>query len=69
MMPGMDGWTFREHQRSTPALAPIPVVLMSASHTLLAAQAALQPSAALAKPFGIDELSAAIRGCTRARVA
>ena len=69
MMPGMDGRTFRERQRSTPKLAAIPVVMMSAAHAVMAAQAALQPSATLAKPFGIDELVAAVRGCVRARAA
>jgi len=60
MMPGMDGRAFRERQRSAPELAAIPVVMMSAAHALMAAQAALQPSATLAKPFGLDELAAAV---------
>ena len=69
MMPGMDGRAFRERQRSAPELAAIPVVMMSAAHALMAAQAALQPSATLAKPFGLDELAAAVRSCARARAA
>ena len=69
MMPGMDGRAFRERQRSAPELAAIPVVMMSAAHALMAARAALQPSATLATPFGLDELAAAVRGCARARAA
>src|SRR5262245_60472537 len=30
MMPVMDGWQFRQEQRRDPALAPIPVVVVSA---------------------------------------
>jgi CheY-like chemotaxis protein len=30
LMPEMDGWAFRAHQRCDPALATIPVVIMSA---------------------------------------
>jgi CheY-like chemotaxis protein len=29
-MPGMDGWAFRAEQRRDPALAPIPVIVVSA---------------------------------------
>jgi CheY-like chemotaxis protein len=30
MMPVMDGWTFRERQLADPALAPVPVICVTA---------------------------------------
>ena len=58
MMPRMDGWEFCREQRRDPALAHIPVVVLSA-----APREWLQISAAavLSKPFDYDRLLAAIR--------
>lgn len=56
-MPVMDGWAFRDRQRSDPRLAAIPTIVLSA--TLAAdpgAIATLAPAAALAKPFDLDSL-------------
>ena len=66
-MPVMDGWTFREEQRRDPRLASIPTIVLSAS---LGADPTvidrLGASAALAKPFDLDRLLAAVE---RARAA
>src|SRR5690242_8221951 len=49
MMPGMDGFQFREEQLREPAFASIPVVLLSAGRDLLA-KALIFGSAYLSKP-------------------
>jgi CheY-like chemotaxis protein len=56
-MPVMDGWTFRAMQRSNPRFARIPTVILSASLSSdPRSLAALEPAAALAKPFEIGRL-------------
>src|SRR5690349_20954940 len=55
-MPIMTGWEFREHQRRDPALAEIPVVVMSALPDLGQKAAALQAADCLNKPVNIDKL-------------
>jgi DNA-binding response OmpR family regulator len=59
MMPVMDGWAFRAHQRCCVTLAAIPVVVLSA--VPLARLGNIGAAAALQKPFHEDELIAAIR--------
>ncbi len=56
MMPGMDGWAFREAQRRDGELAGVPVVIISAClpEDLLALDAA----ARLDKPFDLENLLA-----------
>src|SRR5688500_17713436 len=49
MMPVMDGWAFRAEQRRDPALAAIPVVVITASRS--ADVASLEPRAFLKKPI------------------
>jgi two-component system, OmpR family, response regulator CpxR len=56
MMPVMDGWEFRLAQRRDPALARIPVVVISADHALDQKVAALAVDGWLAKPFELDAL-------------
>ncbi len=58
MMPVMDGWAFRAEQRRDPALAEIPVVVITASRN--ADVASLEPRAFLRKPIDFDELLKAI---------
>jgi CheY-like chemotaxis protein len=60
MMPTMDGWTFRKHQQANPALATIPVVVLSAVKQYEEEAAVLGAVGSLPKPFLLDELSAAI---------
>jgi DNA-binding response OmpR family regulator len=59
MMPRMDGWAFVDRQAATPAIADIPVVVVSAapSDRLRGIRAA----AILQKPLNIDELITAVR--------
>ena len=56
MMPIMDGWTFLANQGSSQTLRCIPVIVMSASHTLT--ERDKQPAVAdvIAKPFDIDTM-------------
>ena len=51
MMPVMDGWQFLEEKEHDPALADIPVVVVSAAHDLPSGTAG-----ALHKPLDLDEL-------------
>jgi CheY-like chemotaxis protein len=56
MMPVMDGREFRLAQRSDPALARIPVVVISADHSLEHKVEGLAVDGWLAKPFDLDAL-------------
>jgi CheY-like chemotaxis protein len=51
MMPIMNGWEFRAAQLADPALAKIPVVVLSAS-----APGACRPDRYLSKPFSVERL-------------
>ncbi|WP_242343820.1 response regulator [Anaeromyxobacter terrae] len=55
MMPVMNGWNFREAQLADPALAPIPVVVMSAQDC-----GDVEAHAKLQKPFEVADLLRAI---------
>jgi DNA-binding response OmpR family regulator len=61
MMPVMNGWDFRLHQRRTTALAHIPVVLMSAGAQLAIASEDLGAAAYVTKPVVIGDLLAIVR--------
>lgn len=54
MMPIMDGWTFLTNQQSNRQLRRIPVIVMSASHTLAPGDEPLPVADVVAKPFEID---------------
>lgn len=56
MMPVMDGYAFREAQKMEPALAAIPVVLLSASANLSQRARTLGAAAALEKPVQVEQL-------------
>jgi CheY-like chemotaxis protein len=60
MMPVMDGLTLVRQMKSSPALAGIPVVLMSAG--ALVREPNLQDVPFLRKPFEIDELLQTLEG-------
>jgi len=60
MMPVMDGWEFRRHQVTDPALAAVPVVVLSALEPARAE--ALQGVAFLKKPLDFDRLLELVRG-------
>ena len=54
MMPIMDGWTFLTNRQSNCKLSRIPVIVMSASHTLGRGDERLTADDVVAKPFEID---------------
>jgi CheY-like chemotaxis protein len=59
IMPGMDGWTFRAHQRYDAALAAIPVVILSA--VPIARLQNVGAAAALQKPFTYEQFVSTVR--------
>jgi CheY-like chemotaxis protein len=64
MMPGMQGETFVQQCAACPTCAGVPILLLSAHPevlTLAAAWRARGVVGALRKPFGTDELLAAVR--------
>jgi CheY-like chemotaxis protein len=61
MMPVMSGWDFRAEQQGDPALASIPVVVLSADRDVATKAAALQVPGYLAKPVNLDVLLDVVR--------
>lgn len=55
-MPVMNGWQFREAQRANPAIADIPVVVLSGDGDVEAETRAVGASSFLKKPVDLDEL-------------
>jgi CheY-like chemotaxis protein len=51
MMPEMDGWEFRIHQKKDPALADVPVIVVTAF-----GGAAIDADNILVKPIDVDRL-------------
>jgi CheY-like chemotaxis protein len=56
MMPVMNGWDFRRKQKDNPAIADIPVLLMSAGAHLASASGDLDAAGYLTKPVEISDL-------------
>jgi two-component system, chemotaxis family, chemotaxis protein CheY len=61
MMPVMNGWDFRRKQRSIPALAKIPVLLMSAGARLAAEAGDLDAAGTITKPVEVSDLLEKVR--------
>ena len=61
MMPVMDGWQFRAAQLERPALADIPVIVVSADSNVGEKAAAIGADAYLVKPIRIVDLLRVIR--------
>lgn len=59
MMPVMDGWEFRRQQQADPALAPVPVIVLSALDQTRASN--LEADAFLKKPLDFDRLLSLVR--------
>jgi CheY-like chemotaxis protein len=59
MMPVMDGWEFRRQQQADPALAPVPVIVLSALDQARASS--LDADAFLKKPLDFDRLLSLVR--------
>jgi CheY-like chemotaxis protein len=60
MMPVMDGWEFRHAIADDPRLSEIPVIVISADHSLDTKVSSLHVQGWLAKPFELDQLLATI---------
>ena len=58
MMPVMDGWRFREEMRRIEGAGTIPVVVLSATHSIVDAAKQIQADGYIAKPFDLDQLLA-----------
>jgi CheY-like chemotaxis protein len=68
MMPIMDGWQFRAAQRSEPALAAIPVVVLTAHGSPQETARAMDAAGFLRKPVQLDALLQMVdRLCQRER--
>ena len=64
MMPVMDGWQFRREQQRDPALATIPVLVVTAAGNRNGDE--LTNVDVIAKPFKMEELMTAVaRNCAR----
>jgi CheY-like chemotaxis protein len=61
MMPVMDGWQFRREQIRDPALATIPVVVLSADGNVQQKAASLHAAGYLQKPVDVSNLVEAIQ--------
>ena len=65
MLPVMDGFEFRVRQLEDPALASIPVIVLSAGGDLANKTATMRAAACLQKPIGIEELLEHVERLTR----
>jgi CheY-like chemotaxis protein len=66
MMPEMDGWDFRAAQRTMPAVASVPVIVLSATRDLAAKVQTLGAAEVFAKPFDLEKLLGTIERITGA---
>jgi len=57
MMPGMNGWEFREEQQHDPEVADIPVIILSA----LGKVPSIDADGFLPKPFDLEDLLSNVR--------
>jgi CheY-like chemotaxis protein len=64
LMPVMDGWEFLNEQRRDPALATIPVMVVSGADPASAREAVLSAAACLRKPVELEELEAKVSRLT-----
>ncbi len=60
MMPVMDGFQFRAEQESDPALADIPVIVVTADRTIDRDARELHAAGRLTKPARLDEVLAVV---------
>jgi two-component system, chemotaxis family, chemotaxis protein CheY len=65
MMPEMNGYEFRTEQRADPAIADIPVIVISAMRIGERAAAALAAAACIPKPSPVDDLLATVSRVAR----
>jgi CheY-like chemotaxis protein len=62
-MPVMDGWAFREAQRRDPALASIPVIVVSADRGRAETARRIGAAGAVEKPISFDRLLRQVTEC------
>jgi CheY-like chemotaxis protein len=67
MMPEMNGFEFRTRQLADPAIADVPVVVLTAA-TMSDRVRALRPDACITKPFELDELLDAVATAVQRKV-
>ena len=60
MMPGMSGWEFRAAQLGNAKLTGVPVVVLTAAHTLTEGVHPLSDVEIIPKPFALDSLLAIV---------
>jgi CheY-like chemotaxis protein len=60
-MPVVNGWEFRSVQRSIPAMAEIPVVILTASPETEADLAWMAPADCIRKPVDVDRFLGTVR--------
>ena len=65
MMPVMDGPTFLRERRRVPALAAVPVLVLTAHPYHYRVLDGLRPTAVLRKPYDVDELIDAVQALCR----
>jgi CheY-like chemotaxis protein len=66
LMPVMDGWEFRRRQREDPAIAAIPIVVISGGETSPHSSGFVDAASYLLKPIDVDVLLSTIgRLCHR----
>jgi CheY-like chemotaxis protein len=65
LMPGMDGWQFREAQLKDPAFASIPTVVITAVSQEYVKAGYLPGVLVLPKPFDVPQLLALVEAQTR----
>ena len=63
MMPVMDGWEFRRRQQANPAMAQVPVIVLSALDHVRTAEVSAE--AILKKPLDFDRLLELVRSYCR----
>jgi CheY-like chemotaxis protein len=61
MMPLLDGWGFRDQQQRDPALAAIPLIVLSGDGSVKHTAAFQEAAGFLQKPVDIDKLLASVR--------
>jgi CheY-like chemotaxis protein len=63
MMPEMDGVQFRREQLEDPAIATVPVVILSADADVAARAKEMGVAAGLRKPIHLDEIMSTVKSC------
>lgn len=70
MMPGMDGWRFRREQLGDPALATVPVIILTGAPLGQLVHEQLQAADYILKPVGREHLISVVSNfCEPARTA